>query len=441
MTATIELTKSQDLALTAITEFINGSRKDKYFVLTGYAGTGKSFLIKQIVKYLKENGISYICASPTNKASKNLKSMGIDEVTTVAKLLNQVPQLNEEEGKEVFVTKDNNNVTANQIDIADYRVVLIDEYSMINKDTFEQIQYKLLLAPRTKIIFVGDSAQLPPVKEDLPAVQVAMEKYGYPSANLSEVMRYDGEIAKVAEAIRTEPKYDRQFYPFNEVTDGTIEVLSPMDWCYKAIDMFQQGQELNNLDYCRIIAYTNKTCDKANQIIRGNLFPDADLPFVKGDKLITRKPLMRLNPLSKSRDDQWMVAIQTSEELEVINDCSIEPYNIPFTTESVNVYKFKVLTEDYLQITCNVPTEESQKLIEKKLAEYKKAKNWYMFYNLLKSFDNVTYPYALTCHKAQGSGYEFIFIDALDMKKCEFKQKMMYTALTRAKKQAFIRMG
>ena len=56
----------------------------------------------------------------------------------------------------------------------------------------------------------------------------------------------------------------------------------------------------------------------------------------------------------------------------------------------------------------------------------------------LRMFDDVGYAYALTTHKAQGSTIDYVFLDVNDMKGCSERQKLLYTALTRAKQQALI---
>ena len=53
-------------------------------------------------------------------------------------------------------------------------------------------------------------------------------------------------------------------------------------------------------------------------------------------------------------------------------------------------------------------------------------------------FDDVGYAYALTTHKAQGSTIDYVFLDVNDMRGCSDRQKLLYTAITRAKKQALI---
>lgn len=58
--------------------------------------------------------------------------------------------------------------------------------------------------------------------------------------------------------------------------------------------------------------------------------------------------------------------------------------------------------------------------------------------NLSKRFDRISFAYALTTHKAQGSSIEYTFIDYNDLYRCQDRQKILYTALTRAKQRAFV---
>ena len=58
--------------------------------------------------------------------------------------------------------------------------------------------------------------------------------------------------------------------------------------------------------------------------------------------------------------------------------------------------------------------------------------------DLGKSFDNVAHSYAITTHKAQGSGINMVFLDIDDMRGCSDLQKLQYTALTRTRETVFI---
>ena len=134
----ITLTKSQALALEKLKAFVNSN--EKYYRLTGYAGTGKSFTIAQFMQWLQKQKINFVAGSPTNKAVKNLIKLASEngisiEAHTVAQLLGQQPELNEATGKEEFVTGDSK--------IGDYDLVIIDEFSMISEANFQDIDYEV----------------------------------------------------------------------------------------------------------------------------------------------------------------------------------------------------------------------------------------------------------------------------------------------------------
>lgn len=82
--------------------------------------------------------------------------------------------------------------------------------------------------------------------------------------------------------------------------------------------------------------------------------------------------------------------------------------------------------------------EDSKKLHANKVKEYASKKQWSSYFDLSRMFDDVGYGYALTVHKAQGSTINNVFLDVSDMKRSSDRQKLLYTALTRTKKQAFV---
>ena len=129
------LTITQFKALEKLKSFVES--EESFFRLEGYAGSGKSFLICQLMEWLANNNFTFVAASPTNKAAKNLKLLalttGIDiDVKTVAQLLGQQPEINEETGLEEFTAN-------NDAQFDDYSVIIIDEFSMINRSNFDAI--------------------------------------------------------------------------------------------------------------------------------------------------------------------------------------------------------------------------------------------------------------------------------------------------------------
>ena len=236
------LTIAQLKALDKLKLFVEGSHR--FFRLSGYAGSGKSFLVCHLMEWLSVREFTFVAAAPTNKAAKNLKQValttGIDiDVKTVAQLLGQQPEINEETGLEEFTA---NNDT--QFD--DYDVIIIDEFSMINRSNFDAIVDAVAMTTDTKVIFVGDSCQLPPVKESSPIV--ATSEYIDSTVTLDKVVRYEGEIAVVAEKIRTQNKYNKILYPFSCSEDGTIVTQPRKEWLETVTEHFSSDNYKANPD-------------------------------------------------------------------------------------------------------------------------------------------------------------------------------------------------
>jgi len=79
---------------------------------------------------------------------------------------------------------------------------------MISKNNYQEIIKGV--TGKSKIIFIGDTAQLPPVGE----TESIVAGIPMPSATLTTIVRYDGEIGKVAELIRSDRQYNAHIYPF-----------------------------------------------------------------------------------------------------------------------------------------------------------------------------------------------------------------------------------
>ncbi|HAC64942.1 MAG TPA: hypothetical protein DCF68_15775 [Cyanothece sp. UBA12306] len=431
------LTSQQRAAYNAIINFIEGD--EQYFRLNGYAGTGKSFLMVKIIQWLKEKELKYAVVAPTNKAAKNLRQMGHAQgvsiqASTVARLLKLQPVINMNTGKQEFENTDS------ELNLNDYDVIILDEYSMLNKDNFKDLQQEIY-GSDTQIIFVGDNAQLPPVSEKEPIV--ARHRDIKESANLTEVVRYEGEIGKVAATIRSDPRWNRQTYPFQTAEDQTVIKLEPNQWLTKAIEHFQAEEWLVDPDFVRIIAWRNKTVDRYNQAVRKALYGSDVAQLVVGDRLIAKKPVFRSLPGGKRNEKA--IIFNNSEECKVIETPNLE-FNQQYQWD---FFEVNVRTDEGTTIQLRILTTESEEKRQKELKRLakrakedvhysEKKKRWAMFFELDGLFDNMAYAYALTCHKAQGSSIDNVFLAVSDMHHCPDKQKMLYTGLTRAKKCCYV---
>ena len=125
------LTTSQEEAYTKMVAFLN-TKEERFFRLSGYAGTGKSYLVAKVLDWVATNKKDWlVClASPTNKAARNLQQIceeqGITvKAKTVASILGLQPEINDI-GEQEFKSKLGSS-------IRNYELVFIDEYSMLDK--------------------------------------------------------------------------------------------------------------------------------------------------------------------------------------------------------------------------------------------------------------------------------------------------------------------
>ena len=419
----IALTSDQENGLLDLELFLNC--KDLLYRIVGYAGSGKSFLVCEFIKSLKKQGISYLAACPTNKAAKNLRNIaanaGLDlEVKTVAQLLGQQPELNEDTGLEEFISNGSNN-------FSEYKVIVIDEFSMVNRENFTEIISESN-THGTKILFVGDRAQLSPINE----LEPMAANYPMKDTQLTKIVRYDGDIARIAEAIRSNPTVPN----FTTTADKTVVCLPKREWFKKALDLFESESFVENSDHVRFLAWRNKTVDALNDAVRLHLWGEGANPFVPGDRLIARRPLFRPKPGGKGRN-KWRIFMNNSEEASVIEQGHLT--ELKFNRETYRYWEVLIRSEiDRREAKLLILHKDSMELQKAKVKEYADKKQWSSYFDLSRMFDAVGYGYALSVHRAQGSTIDNVFLDVPDMKLSSDRQKLLYTAITRSKSQAFV---
>ena len=401
----LSLTPDQSVALEKMKQFIQTPRQT-YFRLTGYAGTGKSFLIIQLMKWLLNQKICFVGGSPTNKAVKNINKLAAEakisiEAHTVARLLGQQPELNEETGKEEFITKGTDS-------IGGYQIALIDEFSMISKSNFKDINQAVWHTP-TKVIFVGDAAQLPPVGESEPIV--ATHEYIQHEATLSSIVRYDGDIARVAEEIRSDRVYNSSLYPFQTTSDKTITCLNRDDWLKCAIVYFKSDSYIENPDHVRFLVWRNKTAASLNDYVRSQLWGEDVPDYVPGDRLIAKIPVFRRVPGGRGKN-KWQIVMNNSEECEIAGDAKLKISKRDMLAVSLwdnavlgvspmsdcrkkptkwEYWTVPARTDDGLKLHLRILTPESEQLRQERMQELRERKRWRQYYDTLKSFDNLPY--------------------------------------------------
>lgn len=361
--------------------------KEKYTVISGYAGSGKSTLIKFIISELgvPENQVSYVAY--TGKAAQVLKEKGCPNAQTAHKLLyNAYPR---ENGKSFALYPKKS--------LFPYKIIVVDEVSMLPKEL-----WNLLLSHPVYVIALGDPGQLPPIGEPVDILES-------PHVFLDEIMRQaqESEIIRLSMDIRNGESL--KTFKGKEVNIVEAKELNT--------GMFNWADQ--------IICGKNNTRRYINNIMREIKWgPDVPLTPVENDKIIClnnywsevnfRGECLVNGLIGYAKNPEVM----ESKYFNKIVNCSFVPeyYKEPYNLIEIG---FLDLPLDYYLFTEN---EKFRDLYPTK--RFPKGTK-------LFSFD---YGYAITCWKSQGSEYSKVLLIEEDF---PFKKddhiKYLYTGITRAK--------
>ncbi|MBE7384130.1 MAG: AAA family ATPase [Leptolyngbya sp. SIO1E4] len=418
------LTAEQRSALEALNAFVEG--EEKLYLLTGYAGTGKTTLLQIFIHGLREQGDTrkIVLTAFSNKATKVLAAMAdrwrLDiDAMTCCKLLGLRPVINEDDGNQVFQP---DRKERSQIDR--YQLVIVDECSMVNEELWQLLVNAISNLYRSaQILFVGDPAQLPPVNEP----ESACFRQIFLKSELTEVVRYGGAIGVIAEDLRQNLERDRLPRFHNDAnadrTEGCFVLPRPV-WETLLLRAFKSEAYLANPDQVRALAYTNRRVAQLNQKIRRAIYGATALRFVPGERLIAINPCL----------EEENIILPTSAECEVIEAYRGRQGEWPvwFLFVETEVGDFKTL---------RVLHESGESEIKLKLDSLAREKRWMEFWDLQQYFHNVDYAYSLTIHKSQGSTFQDVFVDVPSMRvnsNVVERNQLCYVAFTRAAKRLFL---
>ncbi|MEL6601878.1 MAG: AAA family ATPase [Cyanobacteria bacterium J06614_10] len=420
----ISLSQQQWASLQALEAFVHSN--EKIFLLTGYAGTGKTTLLQALIHRLQQgyDARPIALTALSNKATKVLQSMAYRwgcevDCMTCCKLLGLKPVIDKETGRQKFEPdRDRKNLTT------EYDLVVVDECSMINQEMWELLVNSVSkFTQRTQLLFVGDSAQLPPVGETAsPCFEQVFER-----SDLTEVIRYGGAIGLLAEDIRTNlerPAMPRPVGDRNADNTEGIFTLPTAHWEKLMLRAFTSKAYESNPDQVRVLAYTNNRVNYLNNKIRAAIYGDHAARFMPGERLVARNACM-------GRDG---ILLQTSEECEVV-----DAYLTRF--EGWQVWNLEVETDDHQERKLRVLHEDEQTRFKDILSDYSEKKQWMAFWDYKELFHDLSYAYSLTVHKSQGSTFQDVFVDVPNLmlnRKVTERNQLYYVAFTRAAKRLFL---
>ena len=394
------------------------NKADQAFILSGYAGTGKTFLLKVVVESLGlKMGKEAVFVAPTGKAASVLVQNGTPAGTIHSLIYTRdEDDFDVDENGEIVKRKTLRFIRKEKI-AKDIKLIVIDESSMV-----DNLILRDLLSYGVKCLFCGDNAQLPPVNGSNILLQ-------HPDYQLTEIVRQekDNPIIQLAQKARR-----GEYIPYGSYGGDAV-----------VIDKDRLTGQVRRDVFCKanqIIVGRNSTRMEINREMRKyqGISPARKIP-VDGEKLICTH-------------NNWGRFIDENREFNLVNGIIGYCSNVKEQPDDLGKLDFRT---EFLKDTAYDLPFDSGIFTKGKYAHgygdlaVKLSSGDFVHESNLEVLRRVKaereeqvcrfeYAYAITCHKAQGSEFDFAVV--FD-ESCVFgadRARWLYTAITRAKKNLLI---
>ncbi len=327
----IALTDEQQNAYNVLTKFVK-NKQEKEMLLIGYAGTGKTTLIsKFIIDTANKKKINKLAVvAPTHKAVNIIKSKLLSDIDDNIKNKIEITTVHSLLSYNMYVDKKGTKFFAkgkHKTDLLKYDLIIIDECSMLSNQIVNDLD---ILKQNTKILYVGDPAQLPPVNHS----ESKIFNKNIKNIKLEQIIRTKNEIIHNLSQSHRFWIFDYSKIPnLNNFQSENITFESVKNkeiWLNKFVDTIKTN-DLNNLEKNIILTWTNEKCNTYNQYIRKKIFnKDILLKYEIGEILL-------FDGFYKNND----ITFHTSEKVKII---TIE-------NEILNFKKLKEIEKDKYKIS------------------------------------------------------------------------------------------
>ena len=432
----MRLTSQQQQVLDNIRTFLDSDVS--VFILKGYAGTGKTTMIRTIIEEIKNREKEPILMAPTGRAARVLESKNSWKANTIHRCIYELDTIETKEDSDdirfIFPLK-------NKEDVANDHICIVDESSMIGtrevqNELFEFGTGSLLndlltyVAPKRggKIIFVGDPMQLPPVGDN---VSNALDEKYFESiglkamgSELTDVVRQGAGSAILSNAMKVRALIESQ-QKNNLVFDRQENEVIDMEG-YKMPEQLLSLYPKPEIGQSVIIAFSNRQARDYNYAVRELLYPEQK-QIVVGDILQVVSNNYKLNVMNG--DFVKVVAINGETEYQsalVYINIGGQRMQHKITLSFRNV---RIRLDNELEVSCkiienmlddadpNLTFSQIQALyinfcmrhsqLKRGSQQFKELLKADPYFNALRA----KYGYAITGHKSQGGEWNTVFVD------------------------------
>lgn len=387
--------------------------EDRGFCLLGKAGTGKSFTLKAVVEnvvplaneFNKRHNIDAryrvqltgsthksvaVLEDIQNSLDRSSTHVILDEPRTLYSFL-QLKLVNEQGESSLRKTKEFANIYTERFSL----LLVIDEAGMLPKYVLNYLFEIAAKNPSMKLLFVYDHLQLSPPK----SAEIPIHTYNIPSTELTKFMRSSLEY------IDDINNYLRDVVKNKKIPDVSKYCVDLNEFT-KQVNHFFTTDSKNSV----LVTYTNKSTHAWNEYIYSLLPPNSSERNIRilgeaYEYVIGSKP-----------------SVVSTDTVVLLNDRGI--------------------STPLRNIQCDIVDPQVRAAKLKLLAqEAKKDKNWRTYYAYKEKTPDLRMAYARTAYKTQGSTFDNVFIDLPDIMSCkvpEIRNRLLYVAASRARKNLFI---
>jgi len=448
-----EVTLKQDIFLKKIAQFVLSDNQDELFVLKGYAGTGKTTLLSNLVNQLQYVDKKYVMLAPTGRAAKVISNYAKQPAYTIHK-------------KIYYPKKDKNSGMAFTMQANKHKntLFIVDESSMISDHVtdatmythgslLDDLIYFVYSGQNCKLIIVGDTAQLPPVgMDESPALNENKLSLNYDMKvdyiELTEVMRQEEDSGILYNATELREQLQQEFYDFFEFDVKHFKDIIRLQDGYETLDAIHDAYSKKGSEETIFIVRSNKRANQYNQQIRTRIL-DNESELSAGDYIMVVK-----NNYYWLKDSKITDFIANGDVMEIIQVYKHhELYGFRFASVKVRMIDYPdlaafdtiVLLDTLHSESASLTYEQSNKLYQEVLLDYQDETTAFRRMQKVKANEyfnalQIKFAYAVTCHKSQGGQWDTVFIEQPYLPDGISKDYMrwLYTAITRAKEKVYL---
>ena len=443
-------TKGQDIVLYHLAAFLLSNKENPTYILRGYAGTGKTSLVKTLVRTLPSIGMRYVLMAPTGRAAKVLSGYTRQNASTIHRRIYQAATFPD---GSIRITRVENKYKDT--------LFIVDEASMIGEQKefggaslLDDLLGYVFSGERCRLLLIGDTAQLPPVgSNESPALDCEYLKSEFPitvaTYELTEVKRQALESGILYNAtdlrqMLQENLYEYHLPLFHLKGFEDTQKIEPETFEELLHNAFANTSDNEAVIVCK----SNKRANMFNQAIRGRIL-NIEGEIATGDKLMVVKNnyfWTEGNPDINFIANGDMAEIRKIKHFEEMYGFRFADVELGFTDypDSPNI-EAKILLDTLNSNSASLTEEENKRLFAAIEEDYMDIPNRRQRYKEMRKNQwfnalQVKFAYALTCHKTQGGQWSSVYIDSsLNQKETlEIEDlRWLYTALTRAKERVY----